>query len=140
MADELVLERALTVAPAVAFDAWITPTIMQRWMFASDTGEIVEVTADPRPGGTYSILERRADGEVDHFGTYTVVDRPRRLDFSLCVPAHFAENTTVGVRIAPTNAGCHLRFTQHGIDPDRTRGFWGAMLDALDRILTDLDS
>ena len=105
MTATLTLHRELAAPPATVFDAWITQSTMRQWLFAGDTGEIVDVTADPRPGGRYSILERRADGEVDHYGTYTTVRRPHRLEFDVHVPRHFAERTTITVDIEPQAAG-----------------------------------
>ena len=137
MPDALILERTVDASSENVFDAWITPSIMRRWMFVSDSGEIVRVEADARPGGRYSIVERRAEGEIDHYGTYVEVDRPRRLVFGLDVPAHFVEHTIIEVEIEPTEIGSRLTCTQAGIDPDQTRDFWRTMLDDLAAVVSD---
>jgi uncharacterized protein YndB with AHSA1/START domain len=132
--EPVTIQRRFPVAPPSLFDAWISPPIMRRWLFASDSGELVRIDVDPRVGGTFRILERREQGtvEVDHFGTYLEVDRPRRLVFTLQVPWHFPGITQVNVDITPAREGSEMAFVQTGVDPATTREAWQMMFNQLD--------
>ena len=130
--ETLRLARTVQGSAAVVFDAWTVPALMSRWLFVSDDGRITSVEADARPGGEYSIKEQRPDaGEVDHFGTYETVRRPVELRFSLEVPKHFPERTSISVKLAPADPGILMTFEQSGIDPERTRDVWNVKLDHL---------
>lgn len=131
MPDPLRLDRAIRADPASVFEAWTAPAHMRQWMFVSDEGDIVKVENTPIPGGTFSILERNNGEQIDHYAQYLTVNPPSNLSFTLEVPAHFAEETRVDVSIEPTDDGCVVHFTQTGIDPDKTRPFWRAMLNDL---------
>ncbi len=104
------------------FDAWLTPAIIRRWLFASASNEIREVKTDPRVGGAFSILERSEGQDIDHFAAYQQIERPNSLVFTLEVPWHFPGVTRVSVDIAPTPDGCVMRFTQTGVKRDVTEG------------------
>lgn len=130
------LRRRLAADPEVVFAAWTVPDRMRRWMFVSDQGEIVDVSADPEVGGEFSILERIDDAEIDHFGRYLVVEPPVRLSFTLEVPKHFSESTRIDLTLEREPRGCLIDFTQTGIDPDKTRRFWEAMLSALAHVVS----
>lgn len=72
--------------PDVTFDAWLNPEIASRWLFASETNEILHVQIDPRVGGRFSILERNDGALTDHSGGYMEISRPALLVLSLQVP------------------------------------------------------
>jgi uncharacterized protein YndB with AHSA1/START domain len=135
--DPVEIKRYFCVSPHTLFDAWITRSVMYRWLFASDSGELVRIDVDPRVGGTFFILERREEGEIDHFGTYLEVNRPSRLAFTLEVPQHFPGSTQVRVDIGPTPAGSELTFLQIGVDPATTCGAWQVMFDQLNDVLSN---
>ena len=135
MTDPLRLSKLVPATPAEAFEAWTASEIMRQWLFTSADGQIVRTVTDPVVGGHYSILEHNDGQEIDHFGTYLVVERPRRLSFTLDVPKHFSESTRVDVTFAPDAAGCWVHFTQTGIDPEKTRMFWQQMLKRLADVL-----
>jgi uncharacterized protein YndB with AHSA1/START domain len=121
--------------PEATFDAWLNPDIMRQWLFASPTNQILQVKTDPRVGGSFSILERNAGEEIDHFGEYLEIERPRRLRFTLEVPWHFPGVTRVSIDIAPTASGCVMEFIQTGVKRDVTEGSWREMFTTLAAVL-----
>ncbi|TPK69607.1 hypothetical protein FJ546_03165 [Mesorhizobium sp. B2-4-19] len=46
----------LDATPEAVFDAWIVPSMMERWFFKLPSNDIAALTT-PVPGGTYSITE-----------------------------------------------------------------------------------
>lgn len=122
------------------FDAWLNPATVGQWLFATASGQMVQVELDPRVGGSFLIVERRGDEDVAHAGEYLEIDRPRRLVFTLRVEQYSQEIDQVVVEIVPLETGCELTLT-HGMSPDwaehqgRVEAGWGMVLDALAKTL-----
>ena len=121
------------------FDAWLDPSRAATFLFATDTGTVVRCDIDARVGGGFVIVDRRPrDGDVEHVGTYVVIDRPRRLVFDFAVPQFAKDVTRVSIDIAPRGSGCVLTLTHDGVFEDyreRTEGGWTTILAALDRAM-----
>jgi uncharacterized protein YndB with AHSA1/START domain len=131
----LKITQAIKAPPVLVFDAWLKPAMIRQWLFKSPHHRIVRIDIDPRVGGGFSVLEH-ADGEqIDHFGTYDIIDRPHCLVFSLEVPSHFEGASRVSVEIAATPDGSMLTLTQSGVEPEKTEGSWRMMLAQLARVL-----
>jgi len=132
----------LTSTPDRAFDAWLDPALIGRWMFgkALRDEEILRIETDPRVGGAFSFLVRRQGHDIDHVGRYLVVDRPRRLEFTWGIAGESNDESRVIVEFAAIPGGCELRLT-HEMDErwadyaDRTRAGWARMLDELGALL-----
>ncbi len=136
--------QQVDASPERAFDAWLDPALLGRWMFGPSIRdeEIVRLTTDPRVGGAFSFVVRRDGVELDHVGRYLELDRPRRLAFTWAVaPATDGESRIeVDVRaVSPTS--CEVAVTHHLL-PDwaphaaRIEEGWGRMLGALAVALT----
>lgn len=125
--------RELAGTPDQIFGAWTRPAIMRQWLFAGPHSQIVDIEVNLRKGGTFSILEQPDDGApfIDHYGRYLTVKSPRRLVFTLQVPAHFPETTRVEIEIAPTPHGSRLKFVQTGIQASIVQPAWEHMLGTL---------
>lgn len=124
--------------PEQVFDAWLQPEQARKWLFATDTGELVRADIEPRVGGTFRIVDRREGEDVEHIGQYITVDRPHRLVFEFAVPQYSPIKTRVAVEIELQWAGCVLGLTHDGVPAeyvDRTRAGWTKLLDRLDACL-----
>jgi uncharacterized protein YndB with AHSA1/START domain len=127
------------------FDAWLTCSMIERWMFgpAVRDEEIVRLSIDPRVGGAFSFVVEREGEEIDHLGKYLEIDRPRRLAFTWVVVGEKA-GSRVTVDIAPQGAACELTLA-HEMHPDwaefvgRTEEAWQKMLEALAAALAETD-
>lgn len=93
--------------PERVFDAWLDPPSLGRWLFATQSGEMLRVEADPRVGGAFTIVERRGNAIAEHFGRYVEIDRPKRLVFTFFTDRE-GNATRVTVEIAPTADDCEL--------------------------------
>ena len=115
------------------FDAWLDPTRVGRWLFATPTGTVVRAEIDARVGGRFHIVDRRDGEDVLHTGEYLELERPRRLVFTFGVPKYSPEYDRVTVEIKPAGSGCELTLT-HDVTPqwaDGARGGWVGILEAL---------
>jgi uncharacterized protein YndB with AHSA1/START domain len=128
--------RRFDASPARVFDAWLDPSTLGRWLFASKTGEVVRVEVDPRVGGSFVVIDRRDGEDVAHTGAYLEIDRPRRLVFEFWVEKYAEHPSRVTVDVIPLAAGCELALThQFSAEmaefKERTEAGWGMVLDGL---------
>ncbi len=107
--DEIVHEVRLPVAPDEAFEMFVDPARLVRWIGIS-------AELEPRPGGRF-----RFEVMPGQFceGRYEIVDRPRRLVFtwgwvdeSMDVPPG---TTTVEVTFTPDGTQTKLRLVHRGL-------------------------
>jgi uncharacterized protein YndB with AHSA1/START domain len=106
------VERDIAAPRESVFDAWLDPSLASRFLFATDTGEIVRCEIDARVGRRFLITDRRPDGDADHHGEFVEIDRPRRLVFLFRGPGtEEGEWSKVTVDFAESAAGCSIRLT-----------------------------
>jgi len=61
-ATTVTIVRTFACPAAEVFAAWTDPALLRRWL-APDPCEVLEATADARPGGQYRIVVIDADGD-----------------------------------------------------------------------------
>jgi uncharacterized protein YndB with AHSA1/START domain len=125
--------RRFTASAERVFDAWLDVDRAKRFLFATSTGQIVRAEIDPRVGGRFLFVDRRGDEDVEHFGTYLEIDRPRRLVFTFSVSGADGDSR-VTIDIRPLDAGCELTLTHDGVPEeyaDRTESGWTRILDGI---------
>jgi uncharacterized protein YndB with AHSA1/START domain len=133
-------------APAErVFDAWLDPATAEKWLYATDDGEIISCDLDARVGGKWTIVRRGPSPEppnevidMEHTGEYLEISRPRRLVFTFGVPKVSNEMTTVSVEVKPVGQGCELMLTDDGVPEEwaeRTQDGWRMILDNLAKTL-----
>ncbi|MES3003873.1 MAG: SRPBCC domain-containing protein [Pseudomonadota bacterium] len=138
------------VAAERVFDAWITPALAGRFLFATRTGNVLHCEIDPQVGGNFTVTDRRptADGDesffdAQHRGVYVEIERPHRLAFDFSVEPYSDNATRVTVDVVQLGTSmCDLVLT-HNLGDDetakvmaeRTRLGWTNMLAQLDKVL-----
>jgi len=127
------------------FDAWLDPTRIGGWLFATPTGLMVRVEIDARVGGTWVVTERRDGEDVEHTGEYLEIDRPRRLVFTLRAPKYGQDTDRVTVEIRALDSGCELTLTHElaaAAAPyaKRTEDGWADVLAGLAKTLGEPES
>lgn len=116
--------RDFACSPERVFDAWIDPALLGRFLFAG--GEIVRIETHPVEGGHYSFVTADDDGEraveLNHFGRYLRVQRPRKLIFTWRVEVSGtdlpAPDSEILLELEPLPGGCRLTLL-HELHPDR---------------------
>lgn len=122
------------------FAAWLDPTSIGKWLFATPNGVMVRIEIDPRVGGQFVITERRDGEDVEHRGEYREIDRPRRLVFTLSVEKYAQEIDQVVIEIVPLETGCELTLT-HGMSPawavykEQIEQGWTGIFEGLERVI-----
>jgi uncharacterized protein YndB with AHSA1/START domain len=119
------------------FDAWIDPAKIRQW-FAPGMGETRQIDIEPRVGGRFCIVQRRADADATHTGTYLELERPRRLALHL-EHAAAADQSRVHIEIGAVEDGAsdadprmEPRWAPH---IDRIEHGWSTQLDAMASML-----
>lgn len=137
--EPVLIERYFDAGPQRLFTAWTDPELIKLWLFKSDSSNISSIDIDLQGGGSFSIIEQTATGQlIEHFGIYQRIVRPQRLSFTLQVPHHFTGSTTIEVNIKPDGDGSLLTFEQTGIDPKIVGNAWQKMFDQLDKVFATL--
>lgn len=137
----LEVTRRLPFSAERVFDAWLDARIARKFLFATETGEMVRAETDPRVGGKYVFVDRRDDEDVEHTGEYLELDRPHRLVFTFLVPAHSSEAAIVEIDIAAEGAdACVLTLRQkmpaaYAAYKDRTAQGWTMIIGNLEKAL-----
>jgi uncharacterized protein YndB with AHSA1/START domain len=130
------VSRRFRASPERVFDAWLDPTIAGKFLFATPSGEMVQVEIDPRVGGNFLFTDRRDGEDVAHRGQYLEIDRPRRLVFTFSVEKYEQHADRVTVEIVPLDSGCELTIS-HEMSAEmaayavRTEQGWTGILENL---------
>ena len=129
--------RSFDLSAEIVFDAWLVPELIERWMFGQVLpDEVLHIKVDPRVGGAFSFLVRREGEEIDHVGTYRVIERPNKLVFTWGIAGESDEDSVVTITIDREGAGCRLTLV-HELDPAwaayvaQTEDAWTKMIDVL---------
>jgi uncharacterized protein YndB with AHSA1/START domain len=137
-----VVTRRFKASPERVFDAFLDPAKAGRFMFVTRAGTNVRAEIDPRVGGTYNFTDRRDGEDVEHTGEYLVIERPKKLVFTLSVEKYEQNVDRVTVEITPDGSGSKLVLT-HEMKPEyaqyegRTKQGWTSILESLARVLDE---
>jgi uncharacterized protein YndB with AHSA1/START domain len=145
MSEDQVLriERTYEAPAEAVFDAWTSEEVLRRWWRAERDWETPEALVEPRVGGAIRNPRRSSDG-ADHGarGTYTEIERPRRLAFTWTWDGSERE-TLVEVDFAERDGATTVTFTHRGLaDEESVRSHeygWGNVLAELGRYLDGED-
>ena len=142
--------RRFAAPPERVFAAWTDPALAARWLFrGGPTSEAGRTELDARPGGAWTITDRREGADYTASGEYLEVDPPRRLVFTFAMPQFSPNSDTITVELAADGDGTLMTFTQAGGDitdelrqtpPDAESGSatgWGWMFAGLDAVLSE---
>jgi uncharacterized protein YndB with AHSA1/START domain len=138
--------RRMSASPERVYDAWLEPAKLRAWMSAAlrqmgQSGETKRVEVDARVGGKFFFSDVREAGEAKHWGTYRVLDRPRKIEFTWIVDAsQEADPSVVTITIEPEGNGSFVTIL-HKMAPEwasyveRVETGWSNMLCAVDGVL-----
>lgn len=132
--NTLTVKRQFNAPAELVFDAWLDANSVGRWLFTSPEGKMHSVKIDPRVGGEFEFIDNHGGELIRHIGTYTEMERPRRLVFTFAVPQYSEVFTKVTIDIVPLDSGCELTLRHENVLlewRESTFEGWTQMLDSL---------
>lgn len=140
MTTAVTVSRRIPASADRLFDAWLDPASLAVWM-RRDGSALSDAVADPRVGGSFSITMNDVGGSVVHAGTYTVIDRPRVLEFTWRSHATLQADSLVRVTFEPDGDATIVE-VRHERLPDaeavrlHTEG-WTDIMDGFARLFSE---
>lgn len=128
------VDHVFSESPARVFDAWTSVDGIRQWFFPP-TDEHLITTADAKVGGRFNFTVSREGQVIEHSGTYSVVDRPRRLTFTWELPKFSDYKGRVIISITAIGTGSKLSLIHEDIREeyyDKTKRGWMSILERLD--------
>ncbi|MCV7345112.1 SRPBCC family protein [Mycolicibacterium rhodesiae] len=114
----VVVSRVMPAPPAVVFDEWLDPEALQEWMCPNPV-RVVEVTIEPRVGGTVRFDVDDSGTGVLISGQFLTIDRPRLLRFTWSNSnwEDPSQASIVAVTFEPVGVGETLMSIEHSLLP-----------------------
>lgn len=127
--------RRIRATPAKVWAAITEPELMMQW-WGPDAGPTLNVVADVRPGGRFSVVFRLLNGdEHNPTGIYQDVIPEKLLAFTWDLPGTSNPKSLVTFRLEPFDAGTVLTLThEHLPDEEASTSHedgWNGLLDKL---------
>jgi uncharacterized protein YndB with AHSA1/START domain len=138
MTETLRIQHRFNASAERVYDAFLTPEIAGKFLFATPTGQMVRVEMDPKLGGSFVFVDRRDGEDVEHIGKFLELVRPVHLVFEFQVPKFSPVWTRVSIDIVADGTGCELVLIHQGVPPEtaeRSAGGWKKVLEALAQLL-----
>ena len=131
----LQIERTYEAPAEAVFDAWTSEEVLRRWWQPQDGWDTPEAVVELRVGGAVRVVMRDRDGDLHGGGgTYTEIERPRRLAFTWTWDDSDRE-TLVEVDFEPTATGTRVSFTHSGLEDEASvrdhESGWSHVLESL---------
>ncbi|HET6452103.1 MAG TPA: SRPBCC domain-containing protein [Spirochaetia bacterium] len=114
---EVKLARAIPAPPAEVFDRWLDPACP-----GTPWSEAEKLILDPRVDGLFFFRSRKKAGEgKPHYGRFTVMDRPSKVQYTWMSPNTNGLESVVTVTFQESG-GDTLLTLRHGNLPDDEHG------------------
>ena len=132
--NKLTIRRVIDAPREEVFAAWLDPESIRQWMCPGDVTS-TEAQLDPRVGGRFRILMHASQGDYDHTGEYTIIDRPSKLAFTWISKGTDNQPTLVTIELFDRGGRTELvlthdRFPRKEAVEQHRRG-WGSAVDKL---------
>lgn len=135
------LVRRIKASPAKIWAAITQADQMLQW-WGPDAGPTLDVVADVRPGGRFSVVFRNLDGvERNPTGIYQEVEPERKLSFTWDLPQPGEVPSLVTFLLRPIDGGTELTLTHEHLPTEELcrshEAGWSGLLDKLPIFLGD---
>lgn len=133
------IEKTIKAPIEQVFDAWLDPAMLTRFILPDPAMPQPEVSNDAREGGRFEIIMHVGEDKLPHTGTYQVIERPRRLQFSW-ESAYSTDDSSVTLEFTPVDENTtrvelsHVKFLHEAARSDHEGG-WGNILDKLAEVV-----
>ena len=135
------IEKTLDAPIERVFDAWLDPKGIAVWMCPAEGTRVPDPKLDARVGGQFDFSMDVGGELLPHVGEYTVIDRPRVLEFTWKSPGTHQLDTRVTLEFSsPADGKTLLRLT-HRLLPNTEasqmhQAGWQRIVDCLAKEIT----
>ena len=135
------IEKIINSPIEEAFDAWLNPTIMSKFMMGMPGMPDSEVENDAREGGNFTIVMHYRGEKIPHTGKYLEISRPDKLVFTWASRHSVVDNSTVTLNFTKLNGHrtkislTHVKFIDEEARSGHEKG-WSHILDNLNQIMS----
>ena len=132
--------RRLDLKPEPIYDAFLYPAKAGKFMFATPTGKMIKSEVQPAVGGSFCFIDRRPNGDAEHYGVFTELVRPKRIAFKFAVQKDAPSMDQVVIDITMRGGRSEIALT-HEIDAkfasvkDKVAEGWTSILSGLTETL-----
>lgn len=142
--SDLVVTRTFRARRDLVFNAWTDPEQVQSWWGCGDTTGVTS-TVDLRVGGEYRhVMRIKEAGEYSMEGTFTEVDPPKRLAYTVPgqeIGGFETPETLTSIDFLERGDRTEVRLIMHGIAAtplkDIVTGGWTAAFDKLSKVVEE---
>jgi uncharacterized protein YndB with AHSA1/START domain len=136
----LSLVRTIKASPEKVFAAWTDPKTLKKWMSPTDAMDVAVAETDLKIGGRYRIVMREPDGKEHRVGgTYTVLERNRRLAFTWLWEDGRGVETLVTITLRKKGEDTELTLTHAKFADGKTRDMhnegWVGCVGRLEKLM-----
>ncbi len=137
---ELTIKKAIRAPRRAVFEAWLDANALQQFMCPAPGMSVPRVQTDGVQGGSFLIVMKAGDKELEHRGVYEVVEPHDKLVFSW-LSAHAGPGSKVTLTFVDKgNLETEVTLHHTGLSTEESRdnhnGGWTNILDMLSSTLS----
>lgn len=138
---ELEISRVLPASAETVFDAWLDVEGIKQWMCPGEGVNVPNPIINAKVGGAFDFTMSVGDQSLPHTGTYKIIDRPRKLQFTWLSPGTQGIETVVTINFESlgdneTRLSIIHAFLPNQQESDDHKGGWTRILDCLAKELS----
>ncbi|MEE8387749.1 MAG: SRPBCC domain-containing protein [Acidiferrobacterales bacterium] len=142
---ELEISRVFSAAVETVFDAWLDVEGIKQWMCPGEGVNVPNPIIDAKEGGAFDFTMAVGDQNLPHTGTYKIIDRPRKLQFTWLSPGTQGIETVVTLNFESLSDNETRLTLSHAFLPDQQesdnhKGGWIRILECLDKELSAIEA
>lgn len=134
----LTVSRIVNAPMESVFNAWLSPTLLAKFMIPGEGMSVPKAEADAVEGGRFNIIMQSGEKEIPHGGEYLKIVPYTQLVFSWETPFS-VEGSTVTLDLSEVDEGTLVNLTHVKFPDEQSRsdheGGWTAILGKLNTVL-----
>jgi uncharacterized protein YndB with AHSA1/START domain len=137
------IEREYDAPVERVFRAWTEPDQLKRWFHHATRTWVESAEVEAKVGGNYRIVVKDEESAMVMFGSYTVIDPPKTIEFTWTWEESSLEKgeTVVRIDLKPIGNRTHLTLTHSKLSSEQSSQAhdqgWSGVLSTLETYLTE---
>lgn len=138
---ELEISRVFSAPAETVFDAWLDVEGIKQWMCPGEGVNVPNPVIDAKEGGAFDFTMAVGDHAIPHTGTFNVIDRPNKLQFTWLSPNTQGIETVVTLDFESLSDNETKLTLNHAFMPnensrDDHNSGWNRILECLEKELS----